>query len=595
MSVSPLIEETNLISFNILSNGKDIPSTYEVLKITVRQQINKISEAVISLNDGNTANQTFDITDSDNFKPGSEIEIKLGYHNKNNSVFKGVVIKQIIKVDGTSGSQLQVICKDKSIGMTINRKNAIYSDMKDSAVMEEIIGKYSLSTSIDSTNAQHKEIIQYYATDWDFIVNRAEINGMIVLTESGKLLVQKPDVSSSPALQVQFGYDIIEFDGEIDATHQYSGIQGNAWDMSSQAVINATAKEPSVNDQGDLSGSDLAKVLNSGTKNLNSSASISQEDIQSWADAGLLKSRLSRFIGNITFQGSWKAKINSTIKLMGLGKRFNGNAFISGLTHTIDQGNWNTEVNIGLSPDWFVERNKVEAPEASGLIPGIKGLQTGIVKKTYEDPDNQFRIQVEIPILGEDGKSVWARLSNFYTGNSFGAYFLPEVNDEVILGFMNDDPRFPIILGSVYSSSIPAPETPDEKNTIKTLITQSKLQIKFDEENKVITILSPEGNSICLSEEDKGIIITDQNENKIEMNDQGIVIESKSNMTLKAAEEVKIEGSSIKVSGTESIDNTGGSVSITGNESTTIKGSAQCDISSDGQVNIKGLAVMINS
>jgi len=593
MSVSPLIEETNLISFNIISGGKEIPATYEVVSIRTEQFLNRISHAEIVLIDGDATKQTFAVTDSDVFKPGAEIEIKLGYHSKNDSVFKGVVVKQMIRLDGQS-SRLHVICKDKALQLTINRNNNIFTDSTDSAAIESILGKTSLSSSVASTSIEHKEIVQYYTTDWDFIVNRSEINGLVVVTDSGKLTVAKPDVSGSPALHVQYGYDIIDFDGEIDATHQYSEVQGNAWDMSSQAVISASSSEPSMNQQGDISGSTLAKVLSAGTQNLSSNVTIEQGDIKEWANAALLRSRLSRFRGTLTFQGSTLAKVNSTIKLDGLGNRFNGNAFISGVIHSIEDGMWHTEVQLGLSPRLFVEENEVMAPAAAGLIPGIRGLHTGIVKKTYEDPDNEFRVQVEIPILGVERKMVWARLATFYTGNTFGAYFMPEVDDEVILGFMNDDPRFPIILGSVFSSSIPAPETPDEQNTIKTLITSSKLQLKFDDENKIITLITPGGNSIVISDQYEGISITDQNSNKIEMNSSGINLESGSDITLKATNSVNIKGSSIFLEGSESINSTGGMVSIAGKISTSIKGDAECSVSSSGEMSIKGAMVMVN-
>jgi Rhs element Vgr protein len=594
MPSSPLKVDASIVSYTILSAGSEIPATYEILDLRIDQHINKIAEAEISVRDGNTATQTFEVTDSNTFKPGSEIEIKLGYQGQEDSVFKGVVTKQIVKVNNETGSQLIVVCKDKALASVINRKNAIFTDMKDSAVIEQLAGNYGLQTDITATSVQHKEIVQYYSTDWDFIINRSEINGLIVVTDSGKLTVAKPAVSDSPALQIQFGYDVIEFDGELDATTQYTGVDSNAWDMSSQSIINASASEPSVNEQGDITGSTLANVLSAGNNTLNASVPITQDDIQNWANAALLKSRLSRFKGSITFQGSSKAKVNSTIKIMGMSNRFNGNAYISGVTHILDNGQWHTETKIGLSSEWFVEKHPVSTPIASGLLPGVKGLQTGIVKKIYDDPDNEFRVQVEVPILGADGDSIWARLGTFYSGNGFGAFFMPEVNDEVILGFMNDDPRFPIILGSVYSSSIPAPETPDEKNTIKTILTQSKLQLKFDEENKVITLLTPGGNTIVISDEDKGITLTDQNNNKIQMNDSGIVVDSASDLTLKAAQSVTIQGASVSVKADESLSCTGGTVSISGNQSTSITGSAECTISSDGQMSVKGTMVGIN-
>lgn len=593
MSVSPLIEETNLISFDIMSAGSKIPSTYEIVSIRTEQYLNRIAFAEIVLLDGNAAKQTFDATDSNTFKPGTEIEIKLGYHSKNDSVFKGVIVKQTIKVN-SDGSRLHIICKDKALQLTINRNNNIFNDSTDSAAIESILGNTSLSSSVTATTVTQKEIVQYYTTDWDFIVNRAEINGMIVFTDSGKLTVAKPDVSTAPELQVQYGYDIIGFDGEIDATNQYSEVQGNAWDKSTQRIITASSSEPTVNTQGDISGKKLAEVLETGSSNLNTSVGLEKSEMEGWANAALLKSRLSRFRGSITFQGSSKAKVNSTIKLMGLSNRFNGDAYISGVVHTIEDGMWHTEVKLGLSPEWFVEKHKVTAPGASGLIPGIKGLQTGVVKKICDDPDNQFRVQVEIPILGAEGKAIWARLSTFYTGNGSGAFFMPEVNDEVILGFMNDDPRFPVILGSVFSSSIPAPESPNENNSVKTLVTQSNLQLKFDDENKVITVRTPGGNTMTISDQDEGITLNDQNNNTITMDSRGITIDSKSDLTFKAANAMKIKGATISVDGSESISMGGGSVSISGNQSTTIEGNAECSVSSSGEMSIKGAMVMVN-
>ncbi len=595
MPSSPIAEETNLTSFNILSEGTAIPETYEILEIRIERHINRIAEAEIILLDGSAADQTFDVADSNTFVPGAEIEIKLGYQNQNESIFKGIVVKQLIKVEEGQGAKLQVICKDKALTLTVNRNNAIFTDSTDSDIISKIASNANLSTEVTSTQTTHKEIVQYYTSDWDFIVARAEVNGMVVITNNGKLTVAKPDVSSTPALQLQYGYDIIEFDGELDASHQFSEVQSNSWDMSTQKVINASSSEPTVNEQGNITGSKLADVLNAGTINLNSSTAISQDAIQTWANATLLKSRLSRLKGSVTFQGSSKAVVNSTIKLIGLGARFEGNAYISGVVHTLAEGRWNTDVKIGFSPDWFVEDHHVSAPSASGLLPGVKGLQTGIVKKIFEDPDNEFRVQVTIPILGAEGEAVWARLGTFYTGGTgIGAYFMPEINDEVILGFMNEDPRFPIILGSVYSSSIAAPETPDENNTIKTLKTKGELQLKFDDENKVITILTPGGNTMVFSDQDQGITITDQNDNKIEMGTSGITIESQSSLTLKAVQDVNIQGMSVSIKGDQSLDASSADVSISGDMSTSISGSASCDVSSDGQMSVKGSIVMIN-
>tara|TARA_R110000782_G_scaffold1246_1_gene4901 strand:- start:34398 stop:36143 length:1746 start_codon:yes stop_codon:yes gene_type:complete len=580
MPISPLIEETNVFSFSILSAGSEIPSTYEIMSMNITMGISKLSSAEITVRDGSSASQTFEVTDSDTFKPGTEIEIKLGYQSKNDSIFKGVVTKESITVSEGSVSSLKISCKDKAEVLTMNKEKATYLKKKDSEIIQEIIGNVSgLTADVTATTLVNEEIVKPKISDWDFINMLAEKNGMIVTTDAGKVTVAVPDVSSTPELQIQFGYDMIEFDSEINATEQYSGVECSAFDPATQKMITATAKDPTVNKEGDLTGSTLSSVLSANPLKLTKSAPLPQDELQAWADATLQRLRLSQFTGTVTFHGSPKAKVNSLIKLLGLSDRFNGDSYISGITHSISGGGWTTTAEIGMSSESFAEKNELLNPGSEGVSPPVHGLQTGIVKKINADPNNEFRVQVQLPILGDDSDPIWARLSTFYAGNTFGAYFMPEVDDEVILGFMDDNPSYPIILGNVFSSKIPAPETPDEKNTIKTLITSSKLQLKFDDENKVFTILTPGGNTMVFSDKDKGITVTDQNKNKIEMKDagitltdksnntiemtsSGITINSKSKLTLKAAQEVDVQGASISVSADGSTAIKGSTVAI---------------------------------
>lgn len=580
MPISPLIEETNVFSFSILSAGTEIPSTYEIMSMNISSGLGKLSSAEITVRDGSSASQTFEVTDSDTFKPGTEIEIKLGYQSKNDTIFKGIVTKESITVSEGSSSSLKISCKDKAEVLTMNKEKATYLKKKDSEIIQAIIENVSgLTADVTATTLVNEEIVKPKISDWDFINMLAEKNGMIVTTEAGKVTVATPDVSSTPELQIQFGYDMIEFDSEINATEQYSGVECSAFDPATQKMITATAKDPTVNKEGDLTVSTLSSVLSANPLKLTKSAPLPQDELQAWADATLQRLRLSQFTGTVTFHGSPKAKVNSLIKLLGLSDRFNGDSYISGITHSISGGGWTTTAELGMSSESFAEKNELLNPGSEGVSPPVHGLQTGIVKKINADPNNEFRVQVQLPILGDNSDAIWARLSTFYAGNTFGAYFMPEVDDEVILGFMDDNPSYPIILGSVFSSKIPAPETPDEKNTIKTLITSSKLQLKFDDENKVITVLTPGGNTMIFSDKDKAITVTDQNKNKIEMKDagitltdksnntiemtsSGITINSKSKLTLKAAQEVEVQGASISVSADGSTAIKGSTVSI---------------------------------
>src|SRR5262249_9417234 len=156
------------------------------------------------------------------------------------------------------------------------------------------------------------------------------------------------------------------------------------------------------------------------------------------------------------------------------------------------------------------------APTASGILPGVQGLFQGTVKKIFDDPDGQFRILVTIPLFDPGGEGLWARLANFYSTSGAGAFFLPETGDEVILGFLNEDTRSPVILGSVYSNTKNKPFAslePNEKNQFKAIVSKSGIYIQFDDVDKILTITTPAANKIILDDKNKQVSILDQNEN----------------------------------------------------------------------------------
>jgi len=205
-------------------------------------------------------------------------------------------------------------------------------------------------------------------------------------------------------------------------------------------------------------------------------------------------------------------------------------------------------------------------------------------------------VKIDLPLVGVGGDGVWARLSNLYASSGFGSFFYPEVNDEVIVGFFNDDPRFPVILGSLYSSGRAPAFTPDEPNNTKALVTRTKMKIEFQEDKKIITITTPGNNQVVLSDDDKSIKLSDQNNNVIKMSSSGIDINSASAITIKAATTMTLEastGASLKVSGG---DFTAQAMNISNEAQLSYKaqGNASAQLTASGEVKIQGAIVMIN-
>ena len=593
----PFAMQGDLVTFTLLSNGTELIGTYQVTSIEVVKKINRITEARIELLDGNPATGTFEESEKDDFIPGKKIEIKAGYDSKEQVIFKGIITRHCIQSYASSVAKLLVICNDEAIKMTVGRKNAFFKNKTDSSILSDITSNYDLSTAISSTSTEHKEVIQYYTTDWDFLITRAEMNGQIVVVDDGHLSTQVPKVSAAPVIEVLYGESIYDFNLTLDARFQLTSAKSEAWDMSSQSTLSATSSSPSVNSQGNISASDLAKVLDVSPFQLQSTAALSQSELKTWADAQLLKSWMSKIQGSIRFPGNAVPKPGTLIKINGLGARFNGNGFISGVTHLIEEGNWSTEIELGLAADWFASQPDIVAPNASGLLPGIQGLQNGKVKQIYEDPEEATRILVEIPIMdtSEATVEVWARLANFYATANAGAFFMPEVGDEVVLGFLNNDPRFPIILGSLYSSAKSPPYTPNEPNSIKAIVSKNQLKVIFDDEQKILTLETPNGNKMIYSDEAESITIEDQNSNKIELSPEGIKMQSESNIKIEANGTVSISGKAgVNISSDADVNVSGLNIKNSAEMEFSAEAELAAKLSSSLEVTIEGVLVKIN-
>ena len=137
----------DLVTFKILIEGTELSAAHQVKNISVEKEINRIPFAQIVFFDGEAASQNFSLSNEDLLVPGKNIEIKEGYHSVEETIFKGIIIKQSIKIR-ESNSVLIVECRDEAVKMTIGRKSNFYYESKDSDIIEEIIGKYALESDV---------------------------------------------------------------------------------------------------------------------------------------------------------------------------------------------------------------------------------------------------------------------------------------------------------------------------------------------------------------------------------------------------------------------------------------------------------------
>ncbi len=568
------LKSTSLPSFTILSSGIAL-DTSQVISIRVSTEIGRIPDAEIILSDGNVAKQTFEVSTKNDFIPGNELEIKVGYHQKNNSIFKGNIIKHGIRTSSGQNSTLTVELKNAIYKATLQRKNGVFLKSKDGDTIDAILGKYGIQKSVETTQLEHQQMIQMNSSDWDFVNMRAEANNLLVLPKLSKIEVKKPETGIEK-IELSYGKSIIDVDLEIDNRVDFEDFTAKTWNPAEQKFVESNPTIAGLTEIGNLSASALSSKAKHPKFLFNNGATLKANEIVGVLNAQKTKSILSKIRGTIKCEGTSEVEIGDTIKLSGLGDRFNGKAYVTGVLHEISAGRWFTTFQMGLNPERFVDRySDVNEKPASGLLPAVNGLQIGKVSKIISENDEPT-VLVKIPIASEGSDAVWARVARLDAGNKRGSIFHPEEGDEVILGFINDDPRQAIILGMLNSSKNPVPEKLKvaDKNPIKGFVTRSELKLLFDDDKKILTIETPKGK-IEIDDDKKTIIIKDDsNKNTITLSDKGIAIECEKDLSISAKGDIKIEGKKVEIKAKSSFSAEGSSgASIKSNGTTDVKGS----------------------
>ncbi|WP_026552446.1 type VI secretion system tip protein VgrG [Arthrobacter sp. H20] len=576
--VIPTTATSDVCSISVLIDGDEVSGEFHVLSATVSNELNRIPSASLQLRDGEASRQTFEASDTDHFVPGKAIEIKLGCLGDTQTVFRGIIVKHLVRVR-KNGTRLTLECRDEAVRMTSGLKSRYFADTTDGDMLDELIGEYGLARSVESTKPSPSDVVQYDSTDWDFLVCRAEANGQVVAVRDGKITVGRPITDAEPVVTTQFGATVLELDAEIDARWQVRGVSAVAWNATDQELVTADASEPSVTASGNLSSSELSDVIGGEPHLLRHGGKLGEPELQAWADGRLLKDRLAKVRGRVRFQGFGGVTAGDVVEVTGIGKRFAGNQYVSGVRHTFANGNWETDVAFGLGPEIHAATHQVTAAPAGGLLPAVNGLQVGVVTALGDDPEGENRIKVRLPLISGSEEGVWARLATLDAGDQRGTFFRPEIDDEVIVGFLDGDPRYPVVLGQCHSSAKPAPEAADDDNHVKGYVSRSKMKLIFDDDRLVVVLETPGGNRLTLSEDAKTVSLVDQNGNSVTLADGGITLESAKDLILKASGDVVIEGTNVEVKAQSAI---------------TAQGQSGIDLNSSGTLTVKGSLVRIN-
>ena len=221
-----------------------------------------------------------------------------------------------------------------------------------------------------------------------------------------------------------------------------------------------------------------------------------------------------------------------------------------------------------------------EQEETAGKIAGVR---VGIVRDN-EDPEQLGRVKLEFPWRGAADESYWARIATDMAGDGYGTFYLPEDDDEVLVGFENGDIHSPIVIGSLWNGNHKPPSgNADGNNDIRAVVTRSGHRIEFDDNDSAgkVSIETNSGHTILLDDEQgkESVKIEDKSGNLVAMDSvkNSIEISAKQELTLAAPTIELSADAELKLASKGKID---------------VSGDAQTSVASKGQLNLESNGLM---
>ena len=209
----------------------------------------------------------------------------------------------------------------------------------------------------------------------------------------------------------------------------------------------------------------------------------------------------------------------------------------------------------------------------------IFGVVVGIVTNN-QDPDKLGRVKVRFPWLDEDDESHWARVATMMAGKDRGSFFLPEVDDEVLIMFEHGDVRFPYVIGALWNGKdTPPRDNADGKNDFRVIKSRSGHELIFTDSDgkEQVEIKTKAGQQILLDDTSgsEKILIKDKSGNKIEMDAvaNAINLVSQTKLSIKS-QQIELESdTTLTLKGQQIEINADAMMTIKAGSMMTIKGS----------------------
>lgn len=563
-----------------------------IQSVVVDQHVHLPSSFTITLSDS----RTLEVLDSSPLNLTKKVKIEA--NNEDGTKYKlieGEITALEPEFNDGMNARLKVRGYDKSHQMFRELKSTAHLNKKDSDLAREFAGSAGLSAEVSDTPIVYEHIYQDNQSDLAFLTQRAWRIGYECYVEDEKLIFRPPK-EASDTLEITWGFELQTFYPRVTLAEQVDEVVVRGWDVAEQTPIIGRASggsgtlypkipEPNGSQQASKFGSGKLIVLDQSVEN------------QSEADV-LAQARLDEVSGAfVQAEGSAfrrpDIKAGRLIDIKALGKRLSGTYQITRARHTYSQTGLRTNFSVtGARAGTLAAGTSASRREVNHW----PGLVTAKVTNV-NDEKKWGCVKVKYPWMTEDAESNWVRIVSAGAGPEAGAYMIPDVDDEVIIGFEHGDINRPLILGGVWNGQhdLP-PEAGTDGEQPKTRIWQSraghKISLFETQEKQKIELVTEKEHTVTMDDKEKRIVVTSTDGHEVVIDDK----EKRITVTSSGGHEIVLDDQARKIS----VSSTG-DIEIEAEKSISVKAGVDMkleakmiDISATGPVNIKGKPVNIN-
>lgn len=492
----------------------------------------------------------FQLFDRGTFTLGTRIEIAFRSEADPVVVTAGE-ITAISMEPGVSGRH-ELVLSGLDAGHRLARgpKSRSFQRATDADIANRIAGEYGLDAEIDGTGEVHEHVLQVNETDYAFLRRRAQRIGFDFWISERRFHFKRQvrGPGSPPALR--WGENLHRFTVRFASAERCDEVRVRGWDpLGKQAVLGQAGEgEPGTDAPA---AEELAAAARRSFGRVQRSTGQFPVDDQAEADA-LAKSLLLRASGDeVVLRGEAAGDpllgAGAQVKIEQVGSRLSGTYRVTGVQHVYGAGRpyLTRFVCGGKEPSGLADLaggRQVGGGPSGAERPGWGGLLVGIVTNN-SDPEQLGRVKVKFPTLSDEDESTWARVAAPGAGKQRGLQWLPEVNDEVLVGFELGDMNRPIVLGGLWSREDPPPRPDVAKDgsvTARVMASRgdSRLVLTDDPTPSVELTLGGDSCSVHLEQSESSLT-----------GDQKLVV-SATQVEVRATQKLSLSGADVEINAT---------------------------------------------